>query len=151
MGEAESRVRREVVDQMRHRTLSIAVATLALTGCYKSIPLSGQCKNEHLQEAFSQDRQWKAVVFMRDCPGGASAFQVSVLAAGAPTPTEAGNAFRQDATAEGTGHHSHQMQQVWKRDRELWISHDQQMKVAYSVSEVGTVTIVHTTDDILKD
>src|SRR5262249_7194322 len=135
---------------MRHRTRLIAVATLALTGCYKSIPPSDQCRNEHLQEAFSPDHLWKAVVFMRDCPGSASAFQVSVLAAAAPTPTEAGNAFRQDATAEAAGRHSHRVQQVWKGGRELWISHDEQMKVAYSVAEVGTVTIVHTTDDILR-
>jgi hypothetical protein len=88
---------------------------------------------------------------MRDCPGSTLTFQVSVLPAAAPAPIEAGNAFRQDASAEGTGRHSHQMQQLWKGDRELWISHDQQMKVAYSVSEVGAVTIVHTTEDILRD
>jgi hypothetical protein len=147
----QGEIRREIGNHMRLRALSMAVSTMALAACYKSIPQSGQCKNEHVQEMFSQDRQWKSVVFIRDCPGSGSAFQVSVLPAAAPAPTEAGNAFRQDTSAEQTGGHSHQLQQVWKGDRELWISHDQQMKVVYSVSEVGVITIVHTTENILKD
>jgi len=61
---------------MRYRTLSIVVATMASAGCYQSVPSSGECRNEHMQQVFSNDRQWKAVVFMRPCPGSAAAFQV---------------------------------------------------------------------------
>jgi hypothetical protein len=101
-------------------------------------------------ESFSNDRQWKAVLFIRHCGIGASEFHVSVLPAAASLSNEAGNAFRQDATHEGGGRHSYHMQQVWKGPHELWISHDRGMTVAFAASAVGPVAVVHTDEEILE-
>jgi hypothetical protein len=146
---ALSRERNAMADGIR--VLWLLIPVMGLAGCYKSSFPPSQCENSDAQEVLSNDRQWKAVVFHRWCPEDRPAFHVSVLPAATPLPNEAGNAFRQDVSLEraGTGGHAHTIQQVWKGPRELWISHDENMKVAYSVSEVGEVTVVQTSGDIL--
>jgi hypothetical protein len=139
-----------VTGDTRYRVLWLLIAAMGLTGCYKSTVPQGECNNEGTAELLSNDGQWKSVLFLRQCGGGASEYQVSVLPTTASLSNEAGNAFRQDAGREGGGRHSYHMQQVWKGPHELWISHDRGMKVAYAASEVGAVTVVHTDVDILE-
>ena len=127
---------------MRFRILVLLVVLAALAGCYKSRLPPGTCENDQWAELLSPDKVWKSVLFHRQCGDQPTETNVSVLPAPAALPNEPGNAFRQDSTVEGT-RSSHTMHQTWKGPRELWISHDETMKVAFAVSEVGPVRVVH--------
>lgn len=129
--------------------LLLLIAAIGPAGCYKSNVSQGQCTNEQTAQLLSADGQWKSVSFLRDCGGAHAEMQVSVLPAASPLGDEAGNTFRQDARQEAA-HSSARMQQVWKGPRELWIGHDPNMKVAYSASQVGEVTVVHKAGEVLE-
>ena len=135
---------------MSARSLWIAVPTLICTGCYQaSYSPPTECSNEQTAETLSNDRQWKAVTFLRQCPGLASGVEISVLPTAASLSTDPGNVFRQDV--DGADHSSFRLRVRWESDRELWITHEHRMKVAFSASSVGAVTIVHKTGDISAD
>jgi hypothetical protein len=66
-----------------------------MLGC---LSLSGCCQNEAATEHLSPDGKWKYVTFSRNC--GATTgdnFQVSILPASEPFPSEGGNAFIADS------------------------------------------------------
>jgi len=109
------------------RLLVMLVAFAALSACYKSRLPPGTCENDQWSEALSPDKQWKSVLFQRQC-GDDVSFHVSVLPATRTLANEPGNAFRQDTTGEGS-RSSHTFHQRWKPPHELWIAHDQGMKV----------------------
>src|SRR5882757_8351949 len=136
-----------VKGNVRHRFLCLLIPAVGLTACYKSTVPPGECKNELMSELFSGDRQWKAVLFSRQCGDSPSELQVSVLASRTSLSSEAGNAFRQDARREWGGHHLYNLRQAWKGPHELWISHNRAMKVGYAASQVGVVTVVNTDAD----
>jgi|SRR5580658_7719524 hypothetical protein len=127
---------------MRTRVFVLLIALAGLSACYKSRLPPGTCENDQMSELLSPDKQWKSVLFQRQCGAEVSEIHVSVLPATATLPNQPGNAFRQDATGEGP-RSSHSFDQTWKRPRELWIGRDQTMKVALTASEVGPVKVVH--------
>jgi hypothetical protein len=86
------------------------------------------------------------VLFQRRC-GDEVSIHVSVLPATATLPNQPGNAFRQDRTGEGR-RSSHTLHQTWGTPHELWIAHDQGMKVAFAASEVGPVRVFHAVGEL---
>jgi hypothetical protein len=131
---------------MRDRLLVMFIAFAALSACYKSRLPPGTCENDQWSEALSPDKQWKSVLFQRQC-GDDVSFHVSVLPATTTLANEPGNAFRQDTTGEGS-RSSHTFHQRWKAPHELWIAHDQGMKVAFAASEVGPVRVFHSVGEL---
>ena len=131
---------------MRFRVLFLFLAVAGLSACYKSRLPPGTCENDQWSEALSPDKQWKSVLFQRQC-GDEVSIHVSVLPATAKLANEPGNAFRQDLTAEGSPS-SHTLHQRWEAPHELWIAHDQGMKVAFAASEVGPVRVSHSVGEI---
>jgi hypothetical protein len=132
---------------MRTRVLILFTALAALSACYKSRLPPGTCENDQVSELLSTDKQWKSVLFERQCGDETSEVHVSVLSATAALPNEPGNAFRQDATGDGTRSSRH-LYQAWRGPRELWIGHDGSMKVAYAATGVGPVKVVHQVGEI---
>lgn len=132
---------------MRTRVFLLLFTLIGLSACYKARLPPGTWENDQMGELSSPDKQWKSLLFQRQCGDEASEIHVSVLPATAPLPNQPGNAFRQDATGEGT-RSSHSFHQAWKGSNELWIGHDQTMKVAFAASEVGPVRVVHVVGDI---
>src|SRR5215472_14041731 len=112
---------------MRLRILFLFIAFAGLSACYKSRLPPGTCENDQLSDFLSTDKQWKSVLFQRQCGDATSELHISVLPATAALPNQPGNALRQDATGEAT-HSSHSLHQTWKGHYELWIAHDQTMK-----------------------
>ena len=132
---------------MRARALVLLVTFAGLTGCYESTRPPDKCDNDQTGESLSPDKEWKAVVFLRQCGDGPTESHISVLPATASLPNEPGNAFRQDGTGGGS-RSSYRMEGTWKGPHELWIAHDTTMKVAYAAAGVGPVRIVHSTGGI---
>ena len=120
----------------------ISVAALITAGCgHPRMPRDvGVCQNRDIHEVYSPDRLWKAIRFSRWCGGDDFAFQVSVLRAAEPLPNEAGNVLRETPATL-----SAEIQLVWEKPRELWVIRNYQMTLDYSASQVGDVTIVHST------
>lgn len=131
---------------MRKSVFVLFTALAGLSACYKSRLPPGICENDPWSELLSTDKQWKSVLFQRQCADEVS-IHVSVLPATSTLPNQPGNAFRQDVTGEGT-RSSHSFHQAWKGPNELWIGHDQTMKVAFAASEVGPVRVVHLVGEI---
>lgn len=101
-----------------------AVGLVALSLTYQ--PLSGSCASTLVASKASSNRQWKIVVFKRDC-GATTRYSthISVIRAGGSSPSESGNAFTAagrsssygfardaDGTAGVRGRHS----RVFKRE-----------------------------------
>jgi hypothetical protein len=128
--------------------ITLAAATLVTTGCGhpRVPPLSGVCENRDIHELFSSDRVWKAIRFTRWCGGSNPVLQVSVLRSSESLPNAAGNALQERPATL-----SADLQLVWEKPRELWITHNYEMTLDYSVSQVGDVTIVHTTRKLIAD
>lgn len=128
--------------------IALATATLVTTGCGhpRMPPSSGGCKNRDIHELFSPDRVWKAIRFMRWCEGNTPVLQVSVLRSSESLPNAPGNALQERPATL-----SADLQLVWEKPRELWITHNYEMTLDYSVSQVGDVTIVHTTRKLIAD
>lgn len=128
--------------------ITLAAATLVTTGCgHPRVPQpSGVCENRDIHELFSPDRVWKAIRFTRWCGGSTPVLQVSVLRSSESLPNAPGNALQeQPATL------SADLQLVWEKPRELWISRNYEMTLDHSASQVGDVTIVHTTRKLIAD
>jgi len=127
------------------RTL-ISIAVLMTVGCdHPRAPWTvGVCQNRDIHEVYSPDRAWKAVRFVRWC--ASDVFQVSVLRASETLPNDPGNVLR-----EGPATLSAEIQLVWEKPRELWVIHNYQMTLDYSVSQVGDVAIVHATRKLVPD
>jgi hypothetical protein len=123
------------------RTL-VSIAVLITSGCgHPRMPrVVGVCHNGDIHEVYSPDRVWKAIRFNRWCGGDDFVYQVSVLRALEPLPNDPGNVLRETPATL-----SAEIQLVWEGPRELWVIHNYQMSLDYSVSQVGDVVIVHTT------
>jgi hypothetical protein len=128
--------------------IALAMATLVSTGCGhpRRPPPAGVCENRDIHELFSLDRAWKAIRFTRWCGGSTPVLQVSVLRSSASLPNAPGNALQERPATL-----SADLQLVWEKPRELWITHNYAMTLDYSVSQVGDVTIVHTTRKLVAD
>jgi hypothetical protein len=123
----------------------LATATLVTTGCgHRRMPPSGVCENRDIHELLSSDRVWKAIRFTRWCGGSTPVLQVSVLRSSESLPNTPGNALQERPATL-----SADLQLVWEKPRELWITHNYEMTLDYSVSQIGDVTIVHTTRKLL--
>jgi hypothetical protein len=133
---------------MRYGLLFLSTA-IGLAGCYKSTVSQEQCKNDPTAELLSPDGQWKSVSFLRECGAAPLEAHVSVLPVTSALGNEPGNAFREEAS-RAAAHYSFRIQQVWKGPRELWVGHAPDIKVAYSASQVGDVTIVHKAGEVLE-
>jgi hypothetical protein len=127
---------------MRGRRLVLLIALSTLSGCYENTRPANKCDNDQTAESLSPDKEWKAVLFLRQCGDGPTESHISVLPATATLQNEPGNAFRQDRSGEGSKS-SHSFQARWKGPRELWIGYDSTMKPAYAASQVGPVKIFH--------
>jgi hypothetical protein len=128
--------------------IALATATLVTTGCgHPRMPApSGACQNRDIHELFSPDRVWKAVRFTRWCGGSNPVLQVSVLRSSESLPNAPGNALQERPATL-----SADLQLVWEKPRELWITHNYEMTLDYSASQIGDVTIVHTTRKLIAD
>jgi hypothetical protein len=128
--------------------IALATATLVTTGCgHPRMPApSGACQNRDIHELFSPDRVWKAVRFTRWCGGSNPVLQVSVLRSSEALPNAPGNALQERPATL-----SADLQLVWEKPRELWITHNYEMTLDYSASQIGDVTIVHTTRKLIAD
>ena len=128
--------------------IALATATLVTTGCGhgRMPPPSGVCENRDIHELFSSDRVWKAIRFTRWCGGSSYVLQVSVLCSSESLPNAPGNALQERPATL-----SADLQLVWEKPRELWITHNYEMTLDYSVSQVGDVAIVHTTRKLIAD
>jgi hypothetical protein len=126
----------------------LATATLVTTGCGhpRTPPRSGVCENRDIHELFSSDRVWKAIRFTRWCGGNTPVLQVSVLRSSESLPNAPGNALQERPATL-----SADLQLVWEKPRELWIIHNYGMTLDYSVSQVGDVTVVHTTRKLIAE
>ena len=127
---------------MRAEVLALLITFAGLSACYKSRLPAGTCENDQLSELLSTDKQWKSVLFQRQCGDEASEMDVSVLPATAALPNLPGNVFRQDAIEERP-RSPHSLHQTWTGPHELWIRRDHGMKVAFAASEVGPVRVTH--------
>jgi hypothetical protein len=129
------------------RTL-ISIAVLIGAGCdHPRTPSAvGVCQNRDIHEVYSPDRVWKAIRFVRGCADNDFVFQVSVLRASERLPNDLGNALRERPATL-----SAEIQLVWQKPRELWVVHNYQMTLDYSVSRVGDVDIVHTTRKLVPN
>jgi hypothetical protein len=129
------------------RTL-ISMAVLMTAGCgHPQMPRApGVCRNGDFHEVYSPDRAWKAIRFNRWCAGDDFVYQVSVVRASEPLPSDPGNVLRERPATL-----SAEIQLVWEKPRELWVIHNYQMTLDYSVSQVEDVTIVHTTRKLVPD
>ncbi|MFL6603256.1 MAG: hypothetical protein ACJ8R9_18280 [Steroidobacteraceae bacterium] len=107
---------------------------------------TGSCQNRDIHELLSADRVWKAIRFTRSCGGSDMALQVSVLRASESLPSAPGNALREKPATL-----SAELQLVWEKPRELWVMHNYEMTLEYSASQVGDITIVHTTRKLRVD
>ena len=128
--------------------ITLATATLVTTGCGhpRVPPPSGVCENRDIHELFSSDRVWKAIRFTRWCGGSTPVLQVSVLRSFESLPNAPGNALQERPATL-----SADLQLVWEKPRELWITHNYEMTLDYSASQVGDVTIVHTTRKLIAN
>jgi hypothetical protein len=128
--------------------IALATATLVTTGCgHPRMPApSGACQNRDIHELFSPDRVWKAVRFTRWCGGSNPVLQVSVLRSSESLPNAPGNVLQERPATL-----SADLQLVWEKPRELWITHNYEMTLDYSASQIGDVTIVHTTRKLIAD
>ena len=127
---------------------ALATATLVATGCGhpRMPPPSDVCQNRDIHELFSSDRIWKAIRFTRWCAGSTPVLQVSVLRSSESLPNAPGNALQERPATL-----SADLKLVWEKPRELWITHNYEMTLDYAVSQVGDVTIVHTTRKLVAD
>ncbi len=132
---------------MRVKSLVFLVFFATLVGCYKNERPANKCDNDQTGEYLSPDKEWKAVLFLRQCGDGPTESHISVLPATATLPNEPGNAFRQDRRGEGS-QSSHTFQGSWKGPRELWIGYDSTMKAAYAASQVGPIKIDHSVGSV---
>jgi len=128
--------------------IALATATLVTTGCGhpRMPPPAGVCENRDIHELFSSDRVWKAIRFTRWCAGNTPVLQVSVLRSPESLPNAPGNALRERPATL-----SADLQLVWEKPRELWITHNYEMTLDYAVPQVGDVAIVHTTRKLIAD
>jgi hypothetical protein len=131
---------------MSDRLLVVVLAFAGVTACYQSRLPPGACENEQLSELTSTDGQWKSVLFERRCAQEVS-INVSVLPATATLPNEPGNAFRESAMWKRS-RSALVLRQTWKGPDQLWIAHDEEMKVVFAASEVGPVRVFHSVGDL---
>jgi hypothetical protein len=88
---------------------------------------SGMCGNEVFQEVYSQDKQYKVVVFERDC-GATTAFstQISILKAKQELSNNPGNIFVIEGYPNDT-----QIQVEWKDNQTIEIAFTEGYEAPY--------------------
>ncbi len=102
----------------------------------------GWCGNRVFQEFYSPDKEYKAVIFERNC-GATTSFstQVSVLPAAAQLPNEGGNILAMDGHPDWTA-----VTIRWETNRRVSITHAGQYKV---LSKQNAIRIFLTTIEIV--
>ena len=88
---------------------------------------SGMCGNEVFQEVYSQDKQYKVVVFERDC-GATTAFstQISLLKARQEYSNISGNIFQMEGHPNDT-----KIQVEWKDNQTIEITYTGGFEATY--------------------
>lgn len=125
---------------MTHRQSRWAVVLL---NCMV-LQCSRLCSNDLFQDVFSPDRQWRAVLFSRNCGAlGDEAVGISLVQAGDPQPADEGNVFVALSTSLHPG--SLQVSVAWESKNRLVIRYDPALYVRKKSRSHAGITIDYVT------
>jgi hypothetical protein len=135
----------------RGRTASHGVSMTALCGigCGQNVypPPIGTVKTEPRATSSRRIANGRLLALLAGVGGIEPSLQVSVMPASEPLPNAPGNVLREKAESVT----SETLQLVWEKPRELWVMHNPEMRLEYSVSQVGDITIAHTTTKLINE
>jgi hypothetical protein len=126
--------------------IATCAATIVVAACSRVSfpPPPGVCENRGAQEFLSADGLYKAVQFSRLCGTDEPTLNISVLSAHALLPNEPGNVLVEASGQPHDQYHDRRIEMTWS-GRTLRIAHKPEMKIQVSASQVGDVTVVHST------